>query len=214
MASEKIDIYDENMEQKGQMTRDKAHASGEWHRSIHCWIVRPGTPGYVLFQKRGRDKRLFPNMLDITAAGHYSAGEKPEEGTREILEELGLAVQYSDLTPLGVKLDIAKIGDVVNREFCDVYLLSREEAPSAYDINPREVEGLVQISIPEGLKLFSGEQDKALASGVEWNSGTKMWDPIEIQVSVKNVIPRIDPYYLKVFIMAQRMRAGEKYLSI
>jgi isopentenyldiphosphate isomerase len=168
----------------------------------------------VLFQKRGRDKKLFPNALDITAAGHYSAGEKPEDGTREILEELGLAVKFSELISLGVKFDIAKIGAVTNREFCDVYLLKRPEDPSDYKMDPNEVEGLVQIAIHEGLKLFSGEQEKVFASGVEWNSQEKRWVPIEIQVMTKDVIPRIDPYYLKVFIMAQRLLSGEKYLSI
>jgi isopentenyldiphosphate isomerase len=214
MAVEIIDVYDENMNPKTQMSRDDAHALGEWHRSIHCWIVRPVGPGYVLFQKRGREKKLFPNMLDITAAGHYSAGEKPEDGTREILEELGLAIQYSDLIPLGVKFDIAKVAGIVNREFCDVYLLSRTEDPAEYNMDPKEVEGLVQISIKDGLEFFSGECETIVASGIEWNKQTSSWDSIEMKLTVKDMIPRIDPYYLKVFIMAQRLLTGQKYLSI
>ena len=214
MGAERIDVYDENMKLKGQMTRDEAHASGAWHRSIHCWIVRPADPGYVLFQKRGRDKKLFPNALDITAAGHYSAGEKPEDGVREILEELGLTVDFKDLIPLGIKFDMARIGKILNREFCDVYLLSRPEAPAEYQMDSDEVEGLVEIPIDDGLKLFSGKETSVRASGVEWNAKTRTWHDIQLNVQVKDVIPRIDPYYLKVFIMAQRLLSGQKYLSI
>jgi isopentenyldiphosphate isomerase len=211
---ELIDVYDENMQPKGKMTRDEAHAGGEWHRSIHCWIVRPESPGYVLFQKRGRDKKLFPNALDISAAGHYSAGERPEDGVREILEELGVSVAFSDLIPLGIKFDIAKIGDVVNREFNDVYLLKRDDAPADYKMDPEEVEGLVEIAVPDGLALFAGETETASARGVEWDKAANTWNSIEMDVAVKDVIPRVDPYYLKIFIMAQRLLAGDKYLSI
>jgi len=168
----------------------------------------------VLFQKRGRDKKLFPNALDISAAGHYSAGEKPQDGVREILEELGLAINFSELIPLGVKFDVAKIGDVVNREFCDVYLLRRSEAPSEYKMDSNEVEGLVQMDIAEGLSLFSGERASAHVQGVEWDAQTEKWNAIEMDVQTKDVIPRIDPYHLKIFIMAQRLLNGEKYLSV
>ncbi len=214
MADERVDVYDENMKLQGQLTRDEAHASGAWHRSIHCWIVRPTDSGYVLFQKRGRDKKLFPNALDISAAGHYSAGEVPQDGVREILEELGLAVDFDELIPLGVKFDIAKIGDVVNREFCDVYLLCRPEAPSEYHMDSDEVEGLVQMEIPQGLALFSGERANAHCQGVEWDAQARKWNAIEMDVAIEDVIPRIDPYYLKIFIMAQRLLSGEHYIAI
>ncbi|MGR3302730.1 MAG: NUDIX hydrolase [Candidatus Scalindua sp.] len=214
MATELIDIYDENLKLKGSMPRSQAHQEGEWHRSIHCWLIRPSNEGYVLFQKRGKDKKLFPNFLDITAAGHYTAGEKPEDGVREILEELGVDVKFEDLIPLGIKFDIAKINDVVNREFCDVYLLKRDGLPASYNMDNTEVEGLIEIKISEGLGLFSGELKKASARGVEWNSNTKKWDEIEFEICVDDVIPRLDPYYYKIFIMAERLLAGNKYLSI
>ena len=214
MADEMIDIYDENLQRLGTVPRNQAHESGSWHRSIHCWIIRPDRAGYVLFQKRGREKKLFPNTLDITAAGHYTAGETPEQGVREILEELGLDIPFADLVPLGIKFDIAKIGAVTNREFCDVYLLRRPEKPEDYTLDPSEVEGLVQISIRDGLHLFSGEAKAVDATGVEWQSDSKSWKQITLPVTRESFIPRIDQYYLKVFILGRNLLQGERYLAI
>ncbi len=214
MSKEFLDVYDENLTHLGQMSRDEVHATGAWHRTIHCWIVRPYRDGYVLFQKRGRHKKLFPNALDITAAGHYEAGEKPEQGVREILEELGITVNFSDLIPLGIKVDLAKIGDVINREFNDVYLLRRPEAPKDYPMDPTEVEGLVEIQISDGLRLFSDQTDSVPAIGVEWDMERKEWNQIEMPVKIADFIPRVDPYYYKIFIMARGLLHGDPYLSI
>jgi len=214
VADEMIDIYDENLQRLGTVPRNQAHESGSWHRSIHCWIVRPDGAGYVLFQKRGREKKLYPNILDITAAGHYTAGETPEQGVREILEELGLDISFTDLVPLGIKFDIAKIGTVTNREFCDVYLLRRPEKPEDYKLDPSEVEGLLQISIRDGLRLFSGEAESVDATGVEWQSDSQSWKQIDLPVTRKSFIPRIDQYYLKVFILGRNLLQGERYLAI
>lgn len=214
MSTEIVDIYDENLQRIGSIPRDEAHATGAWHRSIHVWIVKPSGAGYVLFQKRGKDKKLFPNCLDITAAGHYRAGETAREGVREVLEELGLPVDYSELIPLGVKMDVAKVGDTVNREFDDVFLLLKDLSPKDYQLDPAEVEGLVQVEVDEGLALFGGDSDTARAIGIEWDRGSGGWADISLTVTSADFIPRIDPYYYKVFILAKAAIAGSKHLAI
>lgn len=214
MSDEKIDVYDENLKSLGTMLRSDAHGQGVWHRTIHCWIYRGGEPGYVLFQKRGRNKKLFPNALDITAAGHYLAGEGPSEGVREIFEEIGLTVAIEDMISLGIKFDLAKIGDIINREFCDVFLYESQLLPNEYKIDENEVEGLVEVSISDGIKLFENHCSNALAKGVEWDEENKKWCDIEINVTKDDFIPRIDPYYKKIFIMADLVNRGYEHVSI
>ena len=214
MSDEIIEVFDENLNKIGTMPRNEAHESGAWHRTFHCWIVSSIDGGKVLFQKRGRHKKMFPDYLDITAAGHYIAGEHPQEGVREILEELGIKVQFSELIPLGIKFDVAKVGKIINREFCDVFLLRRDRRPRDYMPNPEEVEGLVEMDLMDGLGLFMGHIKEVCVKGIEWDMEMKKWNDVNMPVGVRAIIPRIDPYYLKVFIMARSLLRGERYLSI
>jgi isopentenyldiphosphate isomerase len=211
---ELLDVFDDNMKLVGTASREEVHAKGLWHQTFHCWIVRSANDGqFVLFQRRGPTKKVFPNTLDITAAGHLQSGETVADGIREVNEELGLSVRYEDSIPLGIKFDVARIGSVINREFCHTFLLRLDMPLGQYRLEPGEVTGLVQIRIEDGLRLFAGEVPSVTATGYQVdNDGTRR--AIEIAVSVPDIIPRVDPYYKKIFIMAERLLAGNRYLSI
>src|SRR3712207_8642964 len=100
---EYIDIYDENFDHIGVVTRAEAHARGYWHQTFHCWILRRAHgQESVLFQRRAATKLLFPGLLDVTAAGHLLQGETAADAVREVNEELGIAAQPADLVYLGV----------------------------------------------------------------------------------------------------------------
>ncbi|GHV23061.1 putative Nudix hydrolase [Planctomycetales bacterium] len=214
MAEEIVDIFDENYRHLGTATKAEARKKGDWIQSIHAWIVNPRDSGYVLFQKRGQHKKIYPNALDISAAGHYKAGEKIEDGVREISEELGLSVNFTNLIPLGVKLDIGKAGENIIHEFCHTFLLKSELEPKEYEFVDGEVEGLVKISIEDGLALFSGKTNEVMAHGIEWIPETKKYVPVDLLVNKDLFIPRIDPYYYKIFIMAKLFLGRETCLAI
>lgn len=214
LKQEMIDIYNENMQKIGTELRETVHAQGLWHKTIQCWIVRHIGSGYVLFQRRGRNSDAFPNMLDCTAAGHYVSGETTEDGVREILEELNLEVDFKELVPLGMRIYLSHSKYSKNHEFADVFFLIRDEPLEKYNPNPKEVEGLYQIKIEDGLKLFSGEAEEIEAGGIEYDSSAEKWKPTRITVANDDFVPCIDPYYYKIFIMAQRYASGEKHISI
>jgi isopentenyldiphosphate isomerase len=215
MADELISICDENMQPLGRAMKALAHRTGLWHEAIHCWFVRrEGTRTYLLFQKRGAEKALFPDYLDITAAGHYQAGEVMRDGVREILEELGHGVAFEDLIPLGIKIDLGKTDTILNHEFCHVFLHETQLEISDFTPNPEEVEGLVEIDILDGLALFSGQVDRVVARGTVWDRIAQVWKPIEMLVGIQQFIPRIDSYYYKMFINAERYVAGYRHLAI
>ena len=76
MADELIDICDEsNNLTKIQKMKSYAHKAGLWHRTAHIWIYN--SKGNILLQLRAKEKLLYPDMWDISAAGHVSAGEDP-----------------------------------------------------------------------------------------------------------------------------------------
>ena len=213
-ATEIIDIYDEKLQKIGRERRDLAEREGHWHRTFHCWIIRPVQRGFVLFQKRGRHKKLYPGLFDITAAGHYRVGERAKDGVREINEELGLPVKLSELIPLGVKIDVSREKGIVNREFCDVFILICKSTPDCFRPDLGEVEGIVQMRIADGLRLFSGERRMVGAKGTIWSHQRDCWENINLKLARNDFVPRVDPYYLKIFIMANLILQQQPYVSI
>ncbi|MBA6262206.1 NUDIX domain-containing protein [Colwellia sp. Bg11-12] len=214
MSDEIIDLFDENYKKIGEGSRKEAQTIGTWMHSFHAWLVRPDNGGFLLFQKRSATKRLFPNLLDISAAGGLMKGEEKEEGVREIKEELNIDIKISDLKYLGIKFDLAKFPGVINRQFCHVYIGSSPLNVNEYKPDPEEVDGLIEISIEDGLKLFSGDLTEIKAKGIEFCKETEDYREIEIPVSINNFIPRVDSYYYKMFILAKLYLQGDKHLVI
>ncbi|WP_310793579.1 NUDIX hydrolase [Salipaludibacillus neizhouensis] len=100
---EKLKIFDDNRNQIGIASRSDVHRVGYWHEVFHCWFVCniQGTD-YIYLQLRSNKKKDYPNLLDITAAGHLLADETVKDGVREIKEEIGIDVAFEELKQLGV----------------------------------------------------------------------------------------------------------------
>lgn len=209
-----IDIFDGNHHLIGEFERVAAHQQGLWHQTFHCWIVaKRNEVGYVILQLRSPSKKNYPNMLDITAAGHLDHGESPEDGVRELEEELGIRVTADTLVSLGIKHDIMdEPNGVRNREFSHVYLLRDDRNLNEYRLQESEVSGLVEMGISEGLRLFSREVTKVTCSAVRIQDGVARQFTREVQID--DLIPRVDQYYLKIFMLADLCLKAYPYLSI
>lgn len=212
--SELLDIYDDSMEKIGVKDRTQVHLDGDWHRGFHCWIAYRDTTGTgrMVVQRRGAAKSLFPNALDITAAGHYEAGESIEAGIRELKEELGIDVPCEQLVPLGVRFDVMRVGRIINRELDHVFLLLDDRDILEYTLHPREVAGLVEFRIADALDMFSGHRDTIIARATQ-HRGTPH-RIVDIDVRATDFIPRTDAYVYKILILAQRCLNGERHLVI
>ena len=208
---EYIDVFDINYNHIGKEEKDKAHLDGLWHQTFHCWIVRPDNR--ILFQLRSKDKSTHPDKLDISAAGHLSAGESIEDGIREIKEELGIDVDFDNLASLGWYKQISDIptkkGIFHNKEFTHVYFLKDNTPLNEYVMQPEEVDGLYEMSIEDGFKLFNDEVSEISVRGIRRESNTCE----TIKISKDRFILRSSAYYNKLFIMAERFIKGEKYLG-
>lgn len=208
-----LDIYDSKMNHIGTADRKEVHQKGYWHQTFHCWIVRSeNDKNYVIFQIRDKEKSIAPNKLDITAAGHLKAGETKEDGLRELKEELGINVNIEQLHYLGIRITASESSEQINKEFAQVYLLHNDTPIDQYTIQKGEVSGLVQIEVYDGLRLCAHEVESIPCTIFKSDNNN-----IYIEQSIVNFnqfIPRIDSYYYKVFIMAERYFEGKNYLSI
>ena len=72
--------------------RGEVHRDGDWHRSVHIWLV--DTEGRLVLQRRSKFKDTHPGLLDVSCAGHITGADGVlETSVRELEEELGLSVR-------------------------------------------------------------------------------------------------------------------------
>lgn len=103
---------------------------GLLHGAAHVWIWRQTDNGpEILLQKRASSKRTWPNMLDISAAGHIDLGETPEEAAiRETWEEIGLKIAPEQLQFVGIHhMNIVVNESSRENEFRWAYIVRLEE---------------------------------------------------------------------------------------
>ncbi len=206
---EMLDYYDANMTYLGAKGRESVHRDGDWHCVFHCWVIYRDNAGkdYMILQKRGPDKKTFPNKLDVSAAGHYEAGETVKDGVRELQEELGLNVQFEDLIPVGRRIQCAKYGDLLDYEVADVFFLICDQPLQNYDYQRDEISGLVKINIDDVLGLFRGKTQAVKAEAIGLGED-------RVLLHLSDFIPTSDNYYHKAMLLAKRCLNGEEHLLI
>ncbi|NJR60868.1 MAG: NUDIX domain-containing protein [Cyanobacteria bacterium CRU_2_1] len=130
MQDEWLDIVDENDRVVGQQWRSEVYRQGLPNfRVINAFVVN--AQGQLWIPRRTAHKRIFPNGLDFSVAGHVEHGEGYDEAfARELKEELNwdlAAVSYCQLGYLSPYTD-----DVP--AFMTVYEIQSDETP-AYNSN-------------------------------------------------------------------------------
>ena len=198
MKQEYFDIYDENMEPIGTELRSEVHKKGYWHKSFQCWFVcKEDSEEYILFQKRHADKDTYPNLLDITAAGHLSAGETVEDASRELEEELGITVDFKELIPVGVIKEDKVEDSFMDREFGNVFLYCCHIPMDNFKLQADEVVGMFKAKLKDAIMLFDNKLDYITVDGYETNfSGERHY--VKLKVSLKEFVPHDLSYYNEI----------------
>jgi isopentenyldiphosphate isomerase len=213
--NEIIDIYDANLRRFGTADRLAAHLNGEWHQTFHLWIASSTAGGSLIFQLRSPSAKNYPNLLDITAAGHLQAGEDVEHGVREVTEELGIVLDFAALHPLGYRVEVAdQDNGQRNREYQAVFLTRDDRPSSEFKPDPGEVYGLIYVPISTGMELFSGGRQDLSVHGIAYDKQSGAWQPVSDTLTLQRFLPRISKYYLTMLIMAERLLEGKKVLAI
>jgi 8-oxo-dGTP pyrophosphatase MutT (NUDIX family) len=208
-----IDIFNDRYEHAGTEDKKAAHVKGLWHRTFSALAVIPATRRVIL-QKKAPGRYTFdrPDYADITVGGHYEAGETIPDGVREVHEELGLPVAYSDLHPIGLRQTAVTLApDYIEREFQHWHLLPLDIDLEAIPLADAEVSGLVEIGINDALALAEGTIDAVSA-----RYATRVGNGLEYShanLSRVDLIPnylKLDQLYLRLFVAAHRYCAGER----
>ncbi len=100
MEDELIDIMNEDLTVFKTCLKSEAHKHGYLHASVHVWFYTMN--GEILFQKRSKNKIAFPNLWDVSVAGHILTGETAiNSAIREVKEEIGLSITKEALKKIG-----------------------------------------------------------------------------------------------------------------
>lgn len=168
MADKLINIYNENNKPLNlEKMKSEAHKNGLWHRASHIWIYN--SRGEILLQLRAKSKELYPNMWDISAAGHVSAGEEPiVSALREMEEEIGLSVKQEDLEFLEIRKVRAVHKKIKNNEFYYVYLLKLDSDINKLTLQKEEVAKIQFLSISKIEEELKKYPEKYVPHGNYW----------------------------------------------
>ncbi|KAB8138127.1 NUDIX hydrolase [Gracilibacillus oryzae] len=198
METEQLKIFDDNRKEIGIASRSDVHKFGYWHEVFHCWFVSTENEvNYIYLQLRSANKKDYPNLYDITAAGHLLADETVKDGVREIEEELGISVAYDELFPLGT-IDYCVIRkDFIDKEIANVFLHKFNMKMDDFTLQKEEVAGMVRAEFTDFEALWNGGKDTIEISGfVLDQAGEKVIK--EDRIGREHFVPHQSSFYQAV----------------
>lgn len=156
---EYFNVLNERGEYTGEIeSRENCHKNGLWHKAVTLFIIN--NKGQVLLQKRSKNKKLWPNMWDITAGGHVLAGEFGFQTViRETKEEIGIDVNKKDITFIGASISSNQKGEIINNHFNEYYIVNSDVDEKSLKLQEEEVSEVKWIDEEEIIKRIQNKYD-------------------------------------------------------
>ncbi len=166
---ESFDVLNEYGEFTGKIaTREECHKNGYWHRAVYAFII--DNNGNVLLQKRSANKKLWPNMWDVTVGGHVDSGEFGRQALiRETKEELGIEISDEDIKYLVGSTSINEQGNIINKHYNECYLITKNIDVSNVVIQKEEVSEVKYFSREELIKRIDNNYEGLTEKIGAWN---------------------------------------------
>ena len=173
---EYFDVLNENGEFTGRIaTREECHEKGLWHRAVYGFIFNQN--GDVLLQKRSKNKKLWPDLWDITAGGHVLAGEFGSQALiREIKEELDIGVAENEVKYLVGSISSNVKGNIINNHFNECYIVTKDIDISKIKLQEDEVSDIKWFSKQEILNRIDSNFDGITDKTGPWNFLKKYYE--------------------------------------
>jgi isopentenyldiphosphate isomerase len=196
---ELIDTYDDAGRPTGVVERAVAHRDGLWHRAVHVWLVT--AEGALVVQRRSAEKRHWPGLLDVSAAGHILAGESWTAGLREADEELGVTLAAAQVIDAGERREVLHLPGMLDREIVRTAVARCGQPLERYRLGS-EVSAVIAIDLDDAEALFRSEGAAARCRAV-----TRTRSEV-VAVSAGDFVARPPEYYLAVVDRARRVVDG------
>ncbi|WP_050616333.1 NUDIX hydrolase [Bacillus testis] len=195
MESELLRIFNDQREAIGTGTRADIHRQGLWHETFHCWIIgRIQETDVIYLQIRSQWKKDYKGLLDITAAGHLLANEAPEDGLREVHEELGIDIALDDCIPLGILENVIEGPEFIDKELSHVFLYPCYGEVPHFRLQEEEVAGIVTARFKDFRDLWTGKAETIKVQGFVQQTGGKQ-TPYASNIGKQDFVQHQPSYY-------------------
>ncbi len=177
MSKEYFDILDENGNKTGKAKlRSEVHRDGDWHKAVHIWIIND--KGDILLQRRCATKDSNPNMLDISSAGHLTAGDDSLSGAiRELKEELNIDIEPNELQFIKtIKRSSKYTSTFINNEFDDLYILRTTKSIDDMKYQEEEISEIFYVPYKEFKNMVNNRQPDLLRHDEEFEILFNLFD--------------------------------------
>lgn len=138
------EVYDAHRQKTGKaMVRGEGIPKGAYHLVIHVCVFNEA--GQLLIQKRQPFKEGWSGLWDLTVGGSALKGEMSNEAAqRELLEEVGIAHDFTDIRP-SVTMNF-------NFGFDDYYIVQKTPDIHTLTLQAEEVEAVKWATLEELLE--------------------------------------------------------------
>ena len=166
---ELLDVVDENNNLTGiKEDKDIIHQKGLWHRAVYAFII--DKKGNVLLQKRSANKKMWPNMWDVTVGGHVDSNEFGRQALiREVKEELGIDIKDDDIKYLIGSTSINKKENIIDKHYNECYLITKEIDIEKIDLQKEEVSEVKYFTKREILERINNNYEGLTEKTGPWN---------------------------------------------
>lgn len=177
--NEFFDVLNERGEYLNKVeSRAECHKNGLWHRAVVLFIISEDN-SKVLLQKRSATKKLWPNLWDVTAAGHVLAGELGYQTViRETKEEIGVEVNKEDLEYIGSTISETNQNGINNKHFNEYFVYHKNINIDDIVLQEEEVSDIKWITKEELYAKIDNNYDGLTTKIGCWNHLKKYFEII------------------------------------
>jgi len=177
MRKEYLDVLDENGNKTGKVKlRYEIHRDGDFHKTVHIWVINKDNE--VLLQRRCATKDIYPNMLDISCAGHLVEGDSSLRGAiRELKEELDMDVHANDLTYIQtVKIEDIVSPTFIDNEFYDLYIMTTDKEIHDMEYQKSEISEIMFVPYVKLKEMIKNNQKDLVVSDKDFEALSNILD--------------------------------------
>jgi isopentenyldiphosphate isomerase len=171
----------------------QAIEDGDWLSVFAIWLYRKTPEPAILFQGRSLKATVSPGKLDISAAGHYNAGETELDGLRELREELGLDLDRADCHAFGRHVNTYL--DTAGRErraVLSTYVCEFTGTDDLLKLEKNEVETVFWVPLRALLAMYRSEIPSIDIEGFDYEGR-----PLTRTVTLADFFYNIDDYHFR-----------------